>query len=250
MTIVHKFTNSIAARLSLGRRSERVLLETALRQLPSAAYWRLRERGFRPGGIIDIGAHEGNWTRLVRTIYPEPPILMIEARSEQERFLQRVCAELNSVGYALALLGPKPSQSIQFHVCGTGSSIYSERSDSQRAVRTMAMRTLDEVAAEFDSLAPPLFLKIDIQGAELDCLRGGEATLRISEVIQLEVALLNYNQGAPLAAEIIAFMDDRGFAIFDIAGFVRPNDVDLVQVDMIFAAKKSKLRPDFFQFSS
>src|SRR5664280_1018092 len=108
MTILHKITNSLASRLPLGKRSERDLLETVLRQLPSATYWRLREQGFSPGGIIDIGAHDGDWTRMIKSIFPAPPTLMIEARQEQEPILQRACTKFSDVDYAIALLGSKP----------------------------------------------------------------------------------------------------------------------------------------------
>ena len=77
---------------------------------------------------------------------------------------------------------------------------------------------------------------------------GRMATLAKAEVVQLEVALLNYNEGAPLVAEVIAFMDAQGFAFFDVAGFVRPDGDNLVQIDVIFVAKVSRLRPDRFQF--
>ena len=68
--------------------------------------------------------------------------------------------------------------------------------------------------------------------------------------MQLEVALLNYNESAPQAAEVISFMDSKGFAVFDIAGFVRPKGIELVQLDIIFVKKESSLRPSFFHFKS
>jgi hypothetical protein len=68
--------------------------------------------------------------------------------------------------------------------------------------------------------------------------------------VQLEVALLNYNEGAPQAAEVISFMDAQGFVMMDVAGFVRPNRTDLVQIDIIFAKKTSHLRSDFFRFEA
>lgn len=248
MTILHKIINATANRLSLGPRNKRDLMDTVLQQLPQAAYWRLREQGFAPGGIVDIGAHEGNWTRMIRGIFPAPAILMIEAREEQEPTLQHACKEISSVEYVIALLGRESNASVPFQVNGTGSSMFAERSDAPRAPRTISMRTLDDVFAKSVQLAEPLFLKLDIQGAELECLRGGKSTLAKAEVVQLEVALLNYNEGAPQAAEVISFMDSHDFAMFDISGFVRPNGVNLVQVDIIFVKNSSRLRPDFFRF--
>ena len=90
MTFVHKIINAAVNRISLGPASKRELMETVIRKLPEATYWRLREQGFAPGGIVDIGAHEGCWTRMIRGIFPAPPILMIEARNEQLPVLRQV----------------------------------------------------------------------------------------------------------------------------------------------------------------
>jgi hypothetical protein len=53
---------------------------------------------------------------------------------------------------------------------------------------------------------------------------------------------VNYNEGAPLPAELITFMDAQGFTIYDIGGFVRPDGSNLVQIDVIFVTKASRLR--------
>lgn len=250
MRVLHKLVNGLANRLPLGRQAERDLMETVLRQLPQATYWRLRERGFAPGSIVDVGAHEGHWTRLIRSIFATAPIVMIEARQEQEPTLRQVCVELPGIEYVIALLGREPHAAALFQVGGTGSSIFPEHSDVPMVARTIPMRTLDDVLAEKEQLIPPLFLKLDVQGGELECLCGAKAALAETEVVQLEVALLNYNEGAPDAVEIISFMDANDFAMFDIASFVRPNGRDLAQIDVIFVKKNSKLRPDFFRFSS
>lgn len=247
MTILYKIINSLAGHLPLNPASEREMIETYLRRLPQAVYWRLREKQFKPGAIIDIGAHEGTWARTIRTIFPHSPVLMIEAREEQKSRLETVCSDLQEIEYVIALLGREPQEAVKFHACDTGSSIFAERSNAPRTQRVLSMRTLDDVCSQF-SLAAPLFLKLDIQGGELECLRGATATLRKTEVIQLEVALLHYNDGAPKASEIIEFMEMRGFAMFDIAGFVRPNGIDLVQIDIVFVRKNSPMRPDFVRF--
>jgi FkbM family methyltransferase len=248
MTFIHKIINAAANRISLGPRNKRDLVDTVLRKLPEATYWRLLDQGFAPGGIVDIGAHEGHWTRLIRRVFPTPRILMIEARNEQEPALRQVCVDIPRVEYTISLLGRESRASASFHVNGTGSSMFPERSDTEKILRSIPMRTLDDTLSN-SSVVEPLFLKLDIQGAELECLRGGVATLPRAEVVQLEVALLTYNEGAPQAAEIISFMNDNDFAMFDIAGFVRPNGINLVQLDIIFVKSRSPLRPDFFRFS-
>lgn len=248
--IYRKLLNSVMNRVSRHAVGRHALVEAALRCLPEVTYSRLRTQGFRPGGIIDIGAHEGHWTKQIKGVFPEPPVLMIEARREQEPVLQQVCVSLPGVSYAIALLGQESKEAVSFHVSGTGSSIFAERSDADRTLCSLPMQTLDDVVAGAEGLLAPLFLKLDVQGAELECLRGAPAVFDKTEVLQLEVALLNYNESAPLVAEVIAFMAQKRFLMFDIAGFVRPNGRDLVQIDVIFVKKDSKLRRDFFRFNS
>ena len=96
-------------------------------------------------------------------------------------------------------------------------------------------------------MRPPLFIKIDVQGAELDVLRGAQQTLAKTEVLQLEVPLLRYNEGAPTIEEEISFLSDHGFVIYDIAGFIRPKG-HLAQMDMLFVRRESKLRPSYFTY--
>src|SRR5689334_12213814 len=116
MSILHKLVNAAASRLSFGPRKNRALINTVLRQLPEASYWRLKEQNFEPGAIIDVGAHRGDWTRLIRPIFPGAPIVMIEARTEQIPLLQAVCRELSDVSSVTALLGRHAGDAAEFYV--------------------------------------------------------------------------------------------------------------------------------------
>jgi FkbM family methyltransferase len=244
---IQRLIESLATRLPLGSPLRLALVEVALRHLEEATYCRFRNAGFRPGTIIDIGANVGDWTKLIKGIFPGASVLMVEAQRELEGDLRSVASQYRDVEYRIALLGAAKLKSVQFHVGGTGSSIYRERSNASMATFDASMTTLDEIVP--CPLRSPIFLKLDVQGAELDVLRGATATLQNTEVVQLETALLSYNEGAPTSADLIAFMDKCGFAIFDIANFIRPNGKDLVQIDIIFVRKDSKLRSDRFYFT-
>jgi hypothetical protein len=104
------------------------------------------------------------------------------------------------------------------------------------------MTTLDEVAGRA-ALEGPYFLKLDVQGYELEVLRGGTKLLRECGAILMEVALLEYNESAPLVSEVVAFMKERGFVLYDICGQSR-REVDgaLFQADLIFVPIESPLR--------
>lgn len=239
--MLRKAINSLVNRLPRDPSRELPLIETCLRQLPRLTYWRLKQGGFTPGAIIDIGAHEGDWSRDIRSIF-SAPILMVEAREEQRSKLEQVSREIGEARVIVSLLGSEQGKSVIFHANGSASSIFAERTGIRLDHYETRMQTLDSIVGPAE-LSPPLFLKLDIQGAELECLRGAPRTLAGAEVVQIETALLPYNEGAPDAREVITFMAEHGFSIWDISGFVRPDRVNLTHLDVIFVKTESDLRP-------
>ncbi|WP_228243470.1 FkbM family methyltransferase [Porphyrobacter sp. GA68] len=208
-------------------------------------YRRLLRRGYRPAGIVDVGAYEGEWSKLARKVWGQLPTLMIEAQEGKRSLLEDVCRHHPGLLLEIAVLGAESGRMVSFFTMETGSSIFPEQSDVPREVSCLRTRTLDEVVGADGST--DLFLKIDVQGAELEVLKGGENTLAAASLVQLETAFLSYNEGAPKIGEVISFMDERGFTPCDIAGEVRLQDC-LVQIDLMFCPINSELRPDFFHF--
>lgn len=209
------------------------------------AYRRLRKKGFVPASVIDVGAYQGEWTRLVRRVFPNVAVLMVEAQQSKRPFLDNVCEELPKVRYEQALLGRTGGQRVRFFEMETGSSMFPENSNIARSERELTTVTLDEIAGGVQS---PVLLKIDVQGAELEVLEGAPQTLAAAEVVQLEVALLPYNEGAPDLLEVLNYMSRADFVPFDISGMTRPNGVDLAQVDLLFTRSSSPLRRKHFEF--
>lgn len=210
--------------------------------LEEEAYRRLSKKGFDPAGIIDVGAYHGDWTKMVRRVF-DAPVLMVEAQKDKRQRLEEMCD--GDIHLASCVLSAELGKSVTFYEMETGSSFFEEQSNAPRKADTYVTETLDHVA---EGMVGPLFLKVDVQGAELEVLKGGQKTLGRCEFVQLEVAMLPYNKGAPAFVEVLNYMDDRAFVPFDISGFSRPNGIDLVQVDLLFARSDSPLRPTFIEF--
>lgn len=240
-----RLLTAMFARLAPGAREH--LAGLVERRYEEIAYRRLAGRGFRPGGLIDVGAFRGDWTRMARSIFGRPPALMIEAQAALVPALQAYAGGDPGLACVHALLGRDIGREVAFQEMGTGSSMFAEASSAPRKATTMKTRTLDEVAENALAGAADLFLKIDVQGAELEVLRGGRATLNRAALIQLEVAMLPYNSGAPLLPEVVAWMAERGWLPIEVSGFSRPRE-HLVQIDLLFAPEGSLLRPRYFEF--
>src|SRR6185436_9145099 len=73
---------------------------------------------------------------------------------------------------------------------------------------------LDEVAAR-EHLRPDC-LKVDVQGAELDVLRGGSSILKNLKLIELEVEFNHQYKGQALFSEIDLFLRQHGFALLGL----------------------------------
>lgn len=104
------------------------------------------------------------------------------------------------------------------------------------------MRRLDDVLAEMPGREFDL-LKIDLQGAEIDVLRGAGLTLAGVEAIVIELSLLEYNKGAPLIGETMGWLGEQGFALFDVVPLSRIPAGALLQVDGVFLRRGSSLWP-------
>jgi FkbM family methyltransferase len=193
--------------------------------------------GFRPAGIVDVGANIGAWSREAAAIFPGCPIHMVEGQASLEPQLQAT-----GFPYSLTLVGPENRASAAFFLSGTGSSLLEEVTalDKQRVeLPVQRLDHLDGVRA----LAGPLLLKLDVQGYELEVLAGASETLERTEVILTEVSLLEYNKGSPLMHEVIAWLSGRDFLPYDICGGLRrSSDKALFQTDLIFVRSDSALR--------
>lgn len=137
----------------------------------------LADRGVSPRRVIDAGACQGDWTLLLRSVFPQAKVLMIEPQTRHAETLSALCQTLASdVSFAPALVGPHAAASVEFVVMddasgGTGSSVLPENSDVPRHVVRMPMTTLDDLI-DATGFGLPDFIKLDVQGFERTCSRG------------------------------------------------------------------------------
>ena len=206
-----------------------------------ASLERLAENGFCPNIIIDVGAYHGEWTKQCKSIYPEAAILMVEPQAAKQAGLRKMAAHYAAVTVSESLLGAVPQDAVHFYENESVSSMLPESAKPQQPAVNHRMTTLAAIT-EGSPFARPDFIKLDVQGYELEILRGGEELVRAAEVLLLEVSLIEVNQGAPLLHEVVAYMQQRGFVLYDICTLIRrPLDRALWQIDALFVRTTSTL---------
>ena len=206
--------------------------------------WRLlKQNGFNPNTIVDIGADRGHWTQEMLTIFPKSEFILIEPLHENKSDLEALAQRYKNVKFWLGALG-RTSGTLEFHVHGQQSSMF----DSQWGgkVRTVPLEKLDTLVFDHFKCHQIDVLKLDVQGAELEILSAASKVLAMCKVIQIEVSFRHFYVNAPLAHEIVAFFAAHGFRIFDIAGLWKRKDGALLQADMFFVNDDGLFAPETF----
>ena len=174
-------------------------------------------------------------------LFPNARVLMIEPQERSREVLQKMVSADARLQFSPVLVGQAVRSAVPFYEDDTASSIFPESEKWARATASIPMTTIDEVTVGTD-FATAQFLKLDVQGAELWVLEGATRTLRSTEVVLMEVNLLEIYYGVPLFHQAVAFMADRGFRVYDICSFIRrPLDNALWQADVIFVNATSPL---------
>lgn len=200
----------------------------------------LKRKGFIPKAVVDVGAYEGFWTEDFLEVFPGTKILMVEAQRKKEPYLKSISAKYPGVVYSIALLGAHENEQKKFVEEETGSRVVTSESDSGDAVE-LTTTMLDNLVQR-QTFPMPEFLKLDVQGYEMEVLKGAEKCLFHATACLLEISLLNIGGSTPLLAEMVSFMDTKGYQAYDISQFIRrPYDKALYQIDMFFVKKDSWL---------
>ena len=92
---------------------------------------------------------------------------------------------------------------------------------------------LDTVMSEKDIVGPAL-LKLDVQGCDLDALRGRESLLTKFQWIYCECSFVELYLGQKFAADVIEWLSDRGFRINGIYNPSYDRDGLAIQADFLF----------------
>jgi len=191
--------------------------------------------------VIDIGGNRGQFALFARSRFPKSRIISFEPLSECAILYRKIFNDDPETVLHEVAVGPCHRSEVMHVTSDIDSSsflppakpqqaIFGSRKDGERKIQMV--RLSEKVAAE--DVGPRTLLKIDVQGFELQVLRGCDDLLPLFLDIYVECSYVELYEGQTSASEVVTFLAAHGFGLAGVFNqFVDPA-VGPVQADLLF----------------
>ena len=188
-----------------------------------------KNKGINFKNILDIGACNGSWSLLVKSIFPGVNILMLEANNDKEHILKKIG------NYKIALLSSEANKEVNYYKSlsddASGNSIYLENTNykfipEKRITTTLKLIVPKDVNYDL--------IKMDVQGSELDIIKGGLDIIKKTKFLLLELQIFEYNKDAPMLSEVLTYLKNINFDLVDVFDLLYSSSGSLIQIDGFF----------------
>lgn len=192
--------------------------------------------------VVDVGANKGQFALAVRSFQPQARVLSFEPLSGPLGKLRAVFANDDHVETYQCCLGSSSGE-FEFNVSKRDdSSSLLKMSERQVAnypgteldrTQKVQVRRLDEVLSA-PMLQGAALLKIDVQGFELEVLKGCGDLLNLFSAVYCECSFVSLYAQQAVASEVIAYLASRGFSIAGLYNCAYDQDGQCIQADILF----------------
>jgi FkbM family methyltransferase len=211
-----KISNSIPSTPKSTKSVTDSLRELSEKQLIRQEHYEyLKGLNINPKNIYDIGACVLHWTKMAKYIWPNANYIAFEAMNESEPIFIE-----NNVEYYLNVLSKEDGKKIKFYQNTKdpgGNSYYKENEKinpkAKELYKDFVLKTtkkLDTLVKEKKIVNPDL-IKIDVQGSELDILKGGMKTIKKCKHLIIETQEVDYNVGGSKKEEVFTYLKENNF---------------------------------------
>lgn len=201
---------------------------------------------YQIAGVLDVGANVGQFATRLRLSGFDRDILSIEPGTTAFRSLERASRSDPRWFCVNCAAGAKATR-LQLNVSAnsTSSSLFPLSDRHVRAAPESTISSFDEVRVEtIDALVGdyglqgPFLLKLDVQGYEVEALKGAGETLRAAHLVSVELSFAELFEGGAGYLEVLSRLDAAGFRPVGIEpGFRDGTSGELLQCDLTLARK-------------
>ncbi len=202
-------------------------------------------RGLSPATVIDVGANKGQFALAALALWPAARVIALEPQPEAMRSLRALFADDPRVRLVEAAAGRREGEAaLHLSARRDSSSLLpigarqSEVFPGTEETGTLSVRSAPLTRLlQGEPLDPPVLLKIDVQGAELEVLAGAGPLLGRIAQVYVECSYLELYEGQALAAQVESFLTEHGFRPAGRFNPVTHPRYGEVQADLLFARR-------------
>lgn len=199
-------------------------------------------RGLNPATVVDIGANRGQFSLLCRELFPGASIFSFEPLTGPASVMRSLFDGAENFKLFTSAIDEKSGTATMNVSRSDDSSSLLPITDQQTETfpgtekvdtEQVSVGVLSDFLAAPD-LSGPALLKIDVQGYELNVLKGCGELLNQFDHCYVECSYKELYHGQALAAEIIEFMTGTGFDIVGKYNAHMDKDGAPIQCDILF----------------
>lgn len=194
--------------------------------------------------LLDAGAHQGQFSVIAHHIKPNVSIVAYEPQSAAaDKYLAVLNGAVNVTLHHVALGNTEGDSEINISRRSDSSSLLPTSDELPKLFKNTEHHATERVrVARLDGFpehwqhAHRAFLKIDVQGLELQVLQGAAEALKHSAYVYVECSHVELYKGQALFEDVKAFLDEKGFHVTKRLN----EDViadKLIQADYLFERK-------------
>ena len=207
----------------------------------------MKEIGFNPDVVFDCGASVGHWSWEVGKLFKGTQIIAIEPNPKVTPVTINQLSKLNpqpiieecAIGAenGTAFLNIWDNDETKM----SGSSLKEHVQGNPLQKIEVKLKTLDTISNEHN--IQPTLVKLDLQGYELDALKGASKLLQSTEVFIIEFGCLQAYIDRTTPNDLMSLMYNNDYCLYDIVDLIyRPYDNALTGGDFFFVKNDSKLK--------
>lgn len=196
----------------------------------------------KPINYIDIGASSGEFAKNVKKYFGFKKALLIEPIPCNVDILKNA---FNNVLVCQCAVSDKAEKKMfnwyKFHYSSSLLNTLEGANSSGRKNKKflckkipVQVKTLDSILKSYRFQEKIDLLKIDVQGSELDVLRGAKNCLEKAQFIFLEVSFKKIYKKACLFYEIDSFLKKKSFMLVSLQEGYRNRKGELIQADALY----------------
>lgn len=190
--------------------------------------------------VIDVGAGRGQFALFALHAFPAARIFSFEPLPSSFETASRAVGGSSRVALRRQAIGAAAGTA-RIHVTADADSSSLLRPTGEQTRRFPGTHDVDQVQVEvvtLDEALPeptrPALLKLDLQGGELDALRGAERLLAAIDAVFVECSFVELYEGQALADEVICHLQDRDFTLRGVHSPSYGEDGACLQADLLF----------------